>query len=599
MPSVTIVLLRPAQGPGSFVPDNNSEMKTRYTLLVLVTSVMVAAKAQTPIPASIFGTNGCTDIPFPGINGAFKSHALQPDGELLLAGWGTGGTFYACMARIDTACGELDPSFGQNGVLTHHFEQRTICNSIALQADGKIVGGGLIAASNAGSGQFPGVWRYNADGSVDNTFNGSGYNNIGFSTGSAVGEVEEVFIDADGRILAAIMGNAQIGVFRYLPDGTLDPDYASDGRAEMSVGYTPFTDNLGAVMDPDGSVTMAALVGTSPFEPYFMALARFLPDGDPDPDFGTNGLALHPTVPTTAGTADGAKDWSIVRRPGGGYLVGYGVQLGVTSPSVAAFLEDGAIDQTFGTDGIYHFTDENAAGSGLWMEADGSALLFLKHNSNSGPGAIVKLTPSGERDASFGNNGLLLVPFGAPQDGRGFVHGFRLPGGDLMAYGSNSNTGQGSVVRFSLDVEENALPVISYEFPDLIVSGGGSAQWFLDGAPINGATTSSYTPTQNGTYTVEMNSFGCVNTSPPFQFLSTGLSDMQDHGIAIRQEMAAGLLFVTNDGADMPWHVLDASGREMQHGQLRTGTNEVPLDNLRSGLYLLRAGRHVHRFVMP
>lgn len=574
-------------------------MKTRYTLLVLVTSVMVAAKAQTPIPASIFGTNGCTDIPFPAINGAFKSHALQPDGELLLAGWGTGGTFYACMARIDTACGELDPSFGQNGVLTHHFEQRTICNSIALQADGKIVGGGLIAASNAGSGQFPGVWRYNADGSVDSTFNGTGYNNIPFSSGFPPGEAEEVFIDAEGRILAAILGYSQLGVFRYTTDGVLDTSYSVDGRAEMSVGYTPFTDNLGAVMDPDGSVTMAALVGTSPFEPYFMALARFLPDGDPDPDFGTNGLALHPTVPTTAGTADGAKDWSIVRRPGGGYLVGYGVQLGVTSPSVAAFLEDGAIDQTFGTDGIYHFTDENAAGSGLWMEADGSALLFLKHNSNSGPGAIVKLTPSGERDASFGNNGLLLVPFGAPQDGRGFVHGFRLPGGDLMAYGSNSNTGQGSVVRFSLDVEENALPVISYEFPDLIVSGGGSAQWFLDGAPINGATTSSYTPTQNGTYTVEMNSFGCVNTSPPFQFLSTGLSDMQDHGIAIRQEMAAGLLFVTNDGADMPWHVLDASGREMQHGQLRTGTNEVPLDNLRSGLYLLRAGRHVHRFVMP
>lgn len=96
-----------------------------------------------------------------------------------------------------------------------------------------------------------------------------------------------------------------------------------------------------------------------------------------------------------------------------------------------------------------------------------------------------------------------------------------------------------------------------------------------------------------------MNSFGCVNTSPPFQFLSTGLSELHDGGIAVRQDMAARLLFVSNDGAAVPWQLLDASGREMQHGLLRTGANELWLTNLRSGLYMLRAGRHVHRFVMP
>lgn len=309
-------------------------MKTRYTLLVLVATTTFASMAQTPSPAAIFGNHGCADLDIlSGQTSFLKSHALQPDGKLLLAGWGGNGfPFVACMARIDTACGELDPSFGQNGVLTHHFEQRTICNSIALQADGKIVGAGLIAASNGGSGQFPGVWRYNADGSVDSTFNGTGFNNTAFSSGFPPGEAEEVFIDADGPILAVILGYSQLGVFRYTTDGVLDTSYSVDGRAEMSVGYTPFTDDLGAVMDPDGSVTLAALVGTSASPPYFIALARFLPDGQPDTAFGVNGLAEHPTVVATQGQADGFKDWSIVRRPGGGYLVGYGVQLGVTSP---------------------------------------------------------------------------------------------------------------------------------------------------------------------------------------------------------------------------------------------------------------------------
>src|SRR5690606_1509947 len=134
----------------------------------------------------------------------------------------------------------------------------------------------------------------------------------------------------------------------------------------------PFNEDLAAVMDPDGSVTIAGLVGTGPFDPFFMTLARFLPNGDPDPAFGINGLATHPTVLASHGQSDGFKDWSMVRRPGGGYLVGYGVQLGVTSPSVAAFMEDGTLDPSFGTDGIYHFTDDNAAGSGLWMDPDGS-----------------------------------------------------------------------------------------------------------------------------------------------------------------------------------------------------------------------------------
>lgn len=574
-------------------------MKRSSTLLLPSVLATLTAAAQTPEPAPIFGTDGCADIALPiTAAAAFKSHALQADGKLVLAGWGGDGfPYYALMARIDTTCGELDPTFGQNGVLAHHFEQRTICSSIAVQADGKIVGGGLIAASNAGSGQFPGVWRYNPDGSVDNTFNGTGYNNAGFSTGSATGKVQNVFIDAGGRILAAIIGNAQIGVFRYMPDGTLDPDYSSDGRAEMSVGYTPFNEDLGAVMDPDGSVTIAGLVGTSAFDPYFMALARFLPDGDPDPAFGTNGLALHPTISTSAlGGPDGFKDWSMARRPGGGFLVGYGAHDGDTRPSVAAFNEDGSIDLTYGTNGIFQVTGSNPVGSGLWMDDDGSVLLFYRlSNITNGPGAILRLTPGGQPDAGFGTNGVLQSPF----TNRSFANGFRLSGGDIIAYGANNNNGNGSVVRFSLDVEANALPVISFDFPDLTVSGGGSVQWFLDGTPISGATASTHTPTQNGTYTVEMNSFGCVNTSPPFPFLSTGIADAQDAGLAFRQDLAAGVLFVRNDAAATDWLLVDASGRALRNGILRAGANEIATADLRSGLYVLRCGAHVHRFVMP
>lgn len=575
-------------------------MKRHLTLSLAAATSAMSAFAQTPVPAQIFGNNGCTDIAYPGMTWmAYKSHALQPDGKLLLAGWGLSGTFEACMARIDTACGELDPNFGQNGILRHFFEARTLCHTIALQPDGKIVGGGLIAPGNGSSSQFPGVFRFNADGSVDNTFNGTGYNNTGFSTGLPAGTVQDLFIDDSGRILAAVMGYSQMGVFRYLPDGTLDNSYSTDGRAEMPVAYTPFQDDIAGVMDPDGSVTVAGLVGTSAFDPYFMALARFTPDGDPDLSFGTNGLAVHPTVFTTHGTPDGFEDWSIVRRPGGGYLVGYGGFDGGNRPRVAAFTDTGTLDLSYGTDGIYQFAAGDPQGSALWMNPDGSAMLFLKHHSSTGPSAIVKLDPNGQPDASFGINGLLLATFDQPLDNRGFADGFRLPGGDIIGYGGSSATGFGMVARLTLEADANALPLITFDFPDLVASGGGSIQWFLDGLPISGASGSTHTPTQNGTYTVEMNSFGCVNTSPPFQFLSTGIADSAAPGIVIRHDRASGLLSVSNDGAPTPWSLMDAAGRELRAGVFPGGSSEVDVNSLRSGLYLLRSDAGTHRFVMP
>ncbi len=570
----------------------------RFFLLALsVATASLCTFGQTPVPAGIFGINGCADIAILPTSTSFKSHAVQSDGKLLLAGWGGDGFPYrVAMARIDTSCGELDPTFGEGGILTHHFQARTICHSIAVLSDGKIVGGGVIANGNSSSGQFPAVFRYNSDGSVDSTFNGTGFNNTGFSSGQSAGTVQDLFIDAEGRILAAVMGYAKMGVFRYLPDGTLDTTYSGDGRAEMPVAYTPFPDVIAGVMDPNGSVTVAGLVGTGPFETTHMALARFLPDGDPDLSFGSNGLIVHPTILTTSGP-DGFEDWSIVRRPGGGYLVGYGVQLSVTSPSVAAFAENGSVDVSYATDGFYHFTDENAAGSGLHMDPDGSALLFIKYNSNSGPGAIVKLTPGGQQDPDFGTNGVLLAPFGQ-STGRGFVDGFRMAGGDIITYGGSGNA-DAMVARFSLDVEANAVPVITYEYPALLVSGAGTIQWFLDGAPISGATGSTHTPEQNGTYTVEMNSFGCAHTSPPFAFLSTDLVENVRTGLTFGQDLSAGVIMVRNDGAPIAWSLIDASGRELRSGAFLGGTTELSVAHLRSGLYFLLSKRSVHRFVMP
>ena len=77
--------------------------------------------------------------------------------------------------------GSLDQTFGTNGrVATDFFGGDDRPQSVALQPDGKIV-----AAGYAYNGLFDfAVVRYNADGSLDTTFDGDGKVMAGISSGT-------------------------------------------------------------------------------------------------------------------------------------------------------------------------------------------------------------------------------------------------------------------------------------------------------------------------------------------------------------------------------------------------------------------------------
>ena len=108
--------------------------------------------------------------------------------------------------------------------------------SVTVQADGKIVVAGF---SFSGDPFDFAVVRYNADGSLDTSFNGTGklVTDIGSSTRD-IGQ--SVTIQADGKIVVAgtsdSAGSYDFAVVRYNANGTLDTSFNSTGKLVTDIG---------------------------------------------------------------------------------------------------------------------------------------------------------------------------------------------------------------------------------------------------------------------------------------------------------------------------------------------------------------------------
>src|SRR5207245_524704 len=112
-------------------------------------------------------------------------------------------------------------------------------SSVVLQADGKIVAAGTAFQSDLSS-DFA-LARYNADGTLDNSFGGDGDGKV--TTDFPVSSIpsddvghQVVIQQADGKIVVAgvsrdnIFGAGAVALARYNTDGSLDATFGDNGR---------------------------------------------------------------------------------------------------------------------------------------------------------------------------------------------------------------------------------------------------------------------------------------------------------------------------------------------------------------------------------
>jgi uncharacterized delta-60 repeat protein len=269
--------------------------------------------------------------------------AVQSDGKILVAGYAENGTdndfaIVRYHGNILTGPpGTLDTSFGAAGVVTTDMGGEDYPSCMTLQGDGKI----LLAGAASIAGPIDSVLaRYNADGTLDPTFNGTG--KVIASLSTDIDSISAIAVQSDGKIVAA--GLASNGtdydfvVARFHGNiatgtpGTLDTTFNGTGKTIAAIGSR---DDFatGVALQSDGKIVVAGT--TENGSKHQFAVLRYKADGTPDTTFHGNGIAT-----ADFGSSDEVAN-CMVLQDDGKILVG-GSMVGIFNDfAVARFLGDG------------------------------------------------------------------------------------------------------------------------------------------------------------------------------------------------------------------------------------------------------------------
>ncbi len=338
-------------------------------------------------------------------------------GQILISGVvNTGGdTGMDFMMERLNADGSLDSSFGSNGVVTTDFNKMSDSSTghPVILADGRILLGGA-ATVNAADGTDFAVARYNPDGSLDTSFGQGGKVTIDFQHG--LDRINKVLVQPDGRIIAmggaydATLKNLETAMVRLMPDGSLDPSFGIGGKL---IGSFTVAGSSGEIEDAalmaDGRIVVTGELGGSTF------LARFMPTGAPDPGF-MGGSYRNTNMITSYRLA--------LAADGGVYVIGdRDIGSGNLEWIIAKYGSGGQLDPAFGTVGgeaLMDFSPTPDVPMDIAMLGNGSLLIAGYADSEAYSGrynmAMVKLTPAGQLDTSFGAGGRLVYDLSGSYD---------------------------------------------------------------------------------------------------------------------------------------------------------------------------------------
>jgi uncharacterized delta-60 repeat protein len=389
-----------------------------------------------------FGMGGNVTTAIGSGNDGAGALALQSDGKLVAAGisWNGPEDDFA-LARYNPD-GSLDTSFNGTGTVTTAIgSSDDYADALVLQPDGKLVAAG---GSSTGPHDHFALARYNPDGSLDTNFHGTG------TVTTAVGAddwASALVLQPDGKLVAAGVSyngsNPEFALARYNPDGSLDTNFNGTGTVTTAMG--PGSDFAYALaLQPDGKLVAAGDSWNG--SKYVFALARYNPDGSLDTNFNGTGKV------TTAIGGSGEDAVNALTLQPDGKLVAAGTSWNGSKYvfALARYNPDGSLDTGFGFNGTGKvttaFSSANDLANALVLQPDGK-LVAAGTSGNGGNSdlALARYNPDGSLDTSFNGTGEVTSGIGSGDDGASALA--LQPDGKLVAAGHSWN---GSKYVFAL-----------------------------------------------------------------------------------------------------------------------------------------------------
>jgi uncharacterized delta-60 repeat protein len=400
-------------------------MKQMLLVFLTALSTCFIASAQSVNVDQTFGNCGTLSSMFQGYeNLTLEQTLVRPDGRIVSVATGqiNSSIDHHTLITQYHPNGEPDLSFGTNGKAIIALNTKTICKQIALLPGGEIIGVGTDSDDQFTASHIPLVFKLNANGSVDQTFNSSGgaggKNALRFNAFSR-GGFTNVKVLPDGKILAAgesvsngIGGLSGPGVMRFNSDGTVDQSFGNNipgfpGRTVVSKAYIS---NVNMLVNDNGQIILAYSrddlgqgINIS-LEIVVLEADGVIEGGTADVPAINTGLRISGIMRT-------------LRQPDGKLLFVATSNETTSKIFVLRYLSAVTPDPAFGINGVVTLANidgSNASfyGSNIGLQRDGKILLTGGKTTgypNNTP-FVVRLTATGQPDASFNGSGYFFVP---------------------------------------------------------------------------------------------------------------------------------------------------------------------------------------------
>ncbi|KYC42820.1 hypothetical protein WA1_11880 [Scytonema hofmannii PCC 7110] len=273
-------------------------------------------------------------------NDIVRSIAIQSDGKIIVAGSAynaTGGyNNDIALARYNIN-GTLDTTFGTGGKVITTISIDEVANSVVVQPDGKILVVGSVVANVYSNPSDFALVRYNANGSLDNTFGNGGKVMTDFGTGEVA---RSATLQSDGKIVVVGSANSNIAVARYSINGSLDTTFGNGGKVITDFSPT-YEEGSSVAIQSDGKIVVAGSIGSD------FILVRYNFNGTIDTSFGNGGR----TVTSISMSTDRA--YKVVIQSDGKIVVVGEAQNSnnLYDFAIARYDSNGILDTTFGDGG--------------------------------------------------------------------------------------------------------------------------------------------------------------------------------------------------------------------------------------------------------